>query len=270
MDFTVLLPIYHKDNSEYLKIAINSLLNQTIKPNEILILVDGEIGEGLEALLNEYETKENTINIHYFKENRGLGKVLNDGVKLAKNDLIARMDADDVSVNDRFEKQLKCFENDKTLAIVGGNIQEFSYDFENKLNVRKVPICLKDIKSYSKLRNPFNHMTVMFRKSIILEVGNYTEMPLFEDYYLWCRVIKHGHNALNIDEVLVNARAGEDMVQRRSGVSYLKKEIRFQKALMKLGYTNLLELTRNIIIRGLPRILPKKMLLNIYNNILRK
>ncbi len=270
MDFTVLLPIYHKDSSEYLKIAIDSLLDQSFKPKEILILVDGPVGDELKTLLMDYKSKYDCVNVIFFQENRGLGKVLMDGVNLAKYEIIARMDADDVSVQDRFENQLKYFLENKELAIVGGNIQEYSNDFSEKLNERKVPTSLEEIKSYSKLRNPFNHMTVMFKKSVILEAGNYTEMPLFEDYYLWCRVLKNGHNGLNINKVLVKARAGEDMVQRRSGLSYFKKEIGFQKALLQLGYTNMYEFIRNLIIRGLPRILPKKMLLNIYNNILRK
>lgn len=271
MEFSVLLPVYYKDNVYYLKEAIDSIINQSVKPNEILVLVDGKIGDNIDRLLKEYKVLYSSIfNIKYFDENRGLGKVLEEGVLSAKYDLIARMDADDIALPYRFEKQINAFESDDDLVLLGGNIQEFSYDFKEKLKERNVPQSYIDIKKYSKLRNPFNHMSVMFKKDVIIEIGNYQHMPLFEDYYLWARVIKSGYQVGNVKDTLLNVRAGDEMLAKRSGFSYLKKEISFQKSLYKIKYITLLEFVRNIIIRGLPRLLPKGILSNIYKYVLRK
>ncbi len=270
MEFTVLLPVYNKDNAKYLKQAIDSVLNQTIKPNEVLILVDGPINENLNSVLKNYQEKFKCVNIKYFDENRGLGKVLSDGVKLAKYELIARMDADDVALKHRFERQIKCFLKDERLTLVGSNIQEYSSDFKYKLKQRIVPLTTEHIQDYSKFRNPFNHMTVMFKKSCILEVGNYKEMPLFEDYYLWIRLIQKGYKTLNLPDVLVNVRAGEIMVNKRSGFSYFKKEINFQRELLRLRHINKSQYVRNAIVRGVSRLLPNKLLGVVYNKLLRK
>ncbi len=271
MNFTVLLPVYKGDSGKRLKIAIESLLSQSYLPNEILVVVDGEIGSELKAVLEEYEEKySNLFCIKYYEKNRGLGKVLYDGVNLSKNELIARMDADDESLPDRFEKQVKCFENDKELVLLGGSIKEFETDSGVELKIRRAPVGFKDILHYSKLRNPFNHMTVMFKKSDILEVGNYMDMPLFEDYYLWVRVINSGKKVNNIADILVNASAGNEMVQKRSGLKYLKKELHFQKTLLKLRYISTIEFIRNVIVRGVPRVLPRRVLSKIYKYLLRK
>lgn len=203
MEFSVLLPVYYKDKAEYLQEAIESLLNQTLVPNEILILVDGEIGTDLKEILDLYETRYfGIVNVIYFEKNRGLGRVLNDGVVLAKHNNIARMDSDDISLPNRFERQIQLFKNDDTLVLLGSNVQEFSHDMGQELKQKKVPLSYDEIIKYSKTRNPFNHMSVMFKKSDIIEVGNYKDMPLFEDYFLWVRVLGSGKKVMNISEPL--------------------------------------------------------------------
>lgn len=270
MDYTVLLPVYIKDKKEHFMEALESLLKQTIKPREILILVDGPIENDLKNIIECYNNKFEIIDVKYFSENRGLGKVLHDGVLLSKNELIGRMDADDISIENRFEKQIEYFNKDSSLALIGSNIREFDYDFKTELKERKVPTNYKEIKAFSKKRNPFNHMTVMFKKSDILEVGNYLDMTFFEDYYLWIRVINAEKNVANIDEVLVNVRAGQEMIIKRSGCNYMKKEIKFQETLLNMKYINRRIFIRNVFFRCLPRILPTSILDVIYGIVLRK
>lgn len=269
MKFSVLLPVYYKDKCEYLELSINSVLNQTVLPDEILILVDGEIGQELKRVLEKFKNKHNIIRVKYFEENRGLGKVLNDGVLLAKYDLIARMDSDDISIEDRFETQLNYFRKNEMVSLVGGNIIEYNADFTKICKERKTPIGYEDIVKYSKYRNPFNHMSVMFKKQDIIEAGNYLDMPLFEDYYLWVRVIQSKKIVNNINKNLVNVRAGNEMISRRNGLNYLKREIFFQKKLLEIGYIGKGVFARNLIFRGLPRLLPNKALMYFYDRVLR-
>lgn len=271
MEFTVLLPVYHKDIAEHLKIAIESSLNQTLMPNEILILVDGEVGVEIKAILDLYEMEYfDIVNIVYFEKNRGLGKVLRDGVVLAKHNIIARMDSDDISLPNRFERQIEIFKNDESLVLLGSNIREFSYDMEQELKQKKVPLSCSEIVKYSKSRNPFNHMSVIFKKNDIIEIGNYEDMPLFEDYYLWVRVLDSGKKGMNISDVLVNVRAGEEMIAKRSGYNYFKCEINFQRNLLKMNYISKSKFISNVILRGVPRLLPTKIVEMIYSLVLRK
>ncbi len=270
MDYTVLLPVYCKDKNEYLKASIDSILQQTLPPSQLLILVDGPIGSDLKETLEHYSNDFNIVDVKYFENNRGLGKVLCDGVVLSKYELIARMDSDDIALPNRFEKQTKVFQSDERLVLLGSYIQEYTYDLKQKLKKREVPVFYNEIQKYSKFRNPFNHMTVMFKKSAVLQVGNYEEMPLFEDYYLWVKLINDGFKVMNLPEVLVNVRAGNEMISKRSGMNYLKKEIHFQKALIKIRYINNVQFIKNIITRGLPRLIPNKLLGVLYNGFLRK
>lgn len=270
MKFTVLLPVYYGDNAEYLSEAIESVINQTVMPDEILIVVDGPINNDLSQVLEIYSrTYREIIDVIYFEENRGLGHVLKEGVVLSKCEIIARMDADDISLSDRFEKQILAFKKDSSLSLVGCNIQEYSYDMTEKLKKRVVPNTLNDIKKFSKTRNPFNHMTVMFKKNEIIEVGNYQDMPLFEDYYLWIRLLLKEKKVQNIPDVLVNVRAGRELIGKRSGYTYFQKEIRFQNKLLMHKYISIGMYIVNILTRGLSRVIPSKLIAEIYDKILR-
>lgn len=271
LKFTVLLPVYNGDNASFLKVAIESIIQQTMVPDEILLLIDGPVNKNIKQILDYYSKNyQEIISVIYFKENRGLGKTLNDGVLLSRNEIIARMDADDFSLPNRFEKQIAYFKNDKTLTLVGGNIQEYSYDMEEKLNQRVVPSNIKDIRKFAKIRNPFNHMTVMFRKSDVLKVGNYNDISLFEDYYLWIKLLLAEKNVCNIPEILVDVRAGDELIVKRSGFKYLLKEIKFQNKLLECKYISLDRYIINIFIRGTSRLIPKVIIKRIYTMFLRK
>lgn len=263
------MSIYKNEKPEYLKQALYSILNQTLLPNEILIVKDGLLTPGLDEVLTEYADKNTIIKFLEFEKNRGLGLALRDGVLACKNEIIVRMDTDDIAKPDRFEKQIKYLNKNPQIALLGTWVTEFS-DNENKPDtVTKLPCTYEEIKKFSRKRNPFRHMTVMFKKSAVLDSGNYRDFLWFEDYDLWVRMLQRGYKVANMSEYLVNVRADKDMFARRSGFKYIQQEVKFEKFLLDINYINIIEFLRNIFIRSIVRLLPKKSIIFVYKRILR-
>lgn len=264
--FSVLMPVYKGDNPIYMKEALDSVINQTVIPSEILIVVDGEVDCKIEKVLNYYQELYEFIKVHYFEENRGLGLILRDGVKLCNYEYIARMDADDISEKDRFEKQIQ-YVTKYNLDLVGSNTVEF-IDNNNTVSVKKVPI-YSTISKYIIRRNPFNHMTVFFRKSAVIEVGNYENVMYFEDYYLWFKMYQNKCKMDNVQESLVRARV-DNMHSKRSGISYMKYEVNFQKKLLHNNYISYSQFVSNIVLKSIIRLLPLKLVKYFYSKFLRE
>lgn len=254
--YSVLMSLYIKEKPEYLKVAIQSMVDQTLKPNEIVIVKDGEITDELQAVLDEYESSyPELFNIVGYKKNRGLGFALNYGLGHCRNELIARMDTDDISRPERCEKQVKMFAEDSSLEIVGGDIAEFIDEPVDTVTYRKVPTNDTEIKKYMKTRCPFNHMSVMYKKSSVVESGNYKDLFWNEDYYLWVRMMEHNCVMGNAGEVLVDVRIGPDTYKRRGGAAYYKSEKFLQKYMFDrkmIGFkTYTINLTKRFIIQKL-------------------
>jgi len=227
--YSVLMSLYIKEKPEYLRLAIDSMLNQTDKPDEIVIVEDGPLTDSLYAVLDEYKAKyPQIVRTVRNEKNLGLGLALNVGLKECKNELVARMDTDDISKPDRCEKQLKVFAENPNLDIIGGNISEFIDSVDNRVGSRIVPQTDAEIKNYLKKRCPFNHMTVMFKKESVLKAGNYIDWFWNEDYSLWIRMYLANMTFANISETLVNVRVGKDMYKRRGSWKYFKSEARIQ------------------------------------------
>lgn len=242
--YSVLMSVYNKEKPEYLRLSINSILNQTIPPDEIIIVKDGSLTLELDNVLEEYSMFNSTFNVIGYKENRGLGFALNYGLNYCKNELVARMDSDDIARHDRCEKQIKEFEKNSSLEIIGGDIAEFTDSPDNIVAYRKVPISDDEIKEFMKTRCPLNHMTVMFKKSAVIKAGNYQDWFWNEDYYLWIRMMKQGSIFANTGDVLVNVRIDGDMYLRRGGRKYFDSEARLQKYMLKnhiIGYRTYIE-----------------------------
>lgn len=270
MKFSVLMSVYFKEDPQYLKLSINSIVNQTILPNEIVIVKDGKLTKKLDEVIDTYSEKyKNLFKCIQLRENRGLGIALREGVKACSYDVIARMDSDDIAKKDRFEKQIKVLKEDNSIDVVGSYIKEFGGSVNNVLSIRRVPLSDREIKKYAKRRNPFNHVTVMYKKKVILDVGNYQPFLWNEDYYLWIRMILHGSKMHNIAESLVYARTGDNMFARRGGIRYARVDVDLQKEYLKLGFINIYEFITNIFIRTLVRIIPNKLRGWIYVNLLR-
>lgn len=219
---SMLLSLYDKEKPEYLKEALTSIFEQTVMPKEIVLVYDGPINEKLQVVVTYFQQKDpHLFTVVKLEKNQGLGIALAIGLEHTKNRLVARMDTDDIMEPQRLEKQLEIFQKDPEIAIVGSNIEEFTGTLSNVIGKRIVPEYNNAIRVFSKRRNPFNHMTVMFDKKAILEVGNYQPLSGFEDYYLWARLLKAGYEGYNIQETLVYARTGKDMYARRGGMKYL-------------------------------------------------
>ena len=238
---SVLMSVYIKEKPEYLKAAIDSILAQTYPVSEIMLVEDGPLTDELYDVLAVYQNEyPMVIRTFAFKNNMQLGRALEKGVELCKNELIARMDTDDIAEPDRIEKQVAFMNNHPEVHVVGGSIREFN-DEGTIDRVKYMPQTQEAITEYAKLRNPLNHMTVMFRRSAILEVGNYKHFPFLEDYSLWSRMLTSGYQIRNMEDVLVKARTSMALVRRRSGWDYFKTFSKLRKLQHELGLTNTFE-----------------------------
>lgn len=269
MKFSVLMSIYKKENPQYLKESLESILQQTVLPDEIVIVEDGPLTEPLYSVLNAYAKEYPFIKRVPFKENRGLGLALRDGVLACKNEWIARMDTDDIAKPNRFEKQIHFLELHPDISLLGTGIEEFSEAPDKPDSITILPETNKEILKFAKRRNPFRHMTVMFRRSAVLASGNYRDFLWFEDYDLWIRMIICGYKAANLPDILVAVRADKAMFARRGGTKYAIQEFYFQKFLLKCGYINKLIFGLNIIVRGIVRLSPNTLRVLIYRTFLR-
>lgn len=236
-DFSVLMSVYSKEKSEYLRQCLDSVLANTVLPNEIVIVKDGPITDELETTLSEYISRnESLYKIVPLETNRGLGLALAEGIRHCTNELVARMDTDDIAVPNRFELQLQAFEKNPDLDICGGQIVEFESDPNTPVAERRVPLTHDEIVQYQKKRSAFNHMTVMYKKSKVLEAGNYKDCPLMEDDMLWVDMILSGARCGNIDQYLCQVRTNRDMIARRGGRKYYKKYKTARKRILETGF----------------------------------
>ena len=270
MMFSVLMSVYCKEDPLALDNSINSVLKSTIIPDEFVIVKDGPLPKTLESIINSYQTRyPNIIKIIENKRNLGLGKSLAKGLLECRNEIVARMDSDDICRNDRFNKQLEILDKNPDIAIVGSNISEYNEDMSKKIGKRTTPQYDQEIREYSKKRNPFNHMTVMFRKTAIIDAGNYMDMSYFEDYYLWLRLIRK-NKGYNIQEELVHARTGIDMIKRRGGLKYVRSIIKFEKTIKKEGFINGKTMLFNICSRLFAAMIPFSVRSLLYKKYLHK
>ena len=269
--FSVLISVYKNEKPEYLKIALDSMKNQTLQPNEYVIVKDGFLTEALDACIDTFvEQITVPVKVLAFKQNRGLGLALHDGVLACSNEYIARMDTDDIAKPERFAKQIIYLEKHPEIALLGSRITEFSTDAEHPDTITQLPLSDKDIRQYAKSRNPFRHMTLIYKKSAVLDAGNYRDFLWFEDYDLWVRIMQKGYKVENLPECLVNVRADDAMFARRGGWKYLKQDIKFQKWLLNMDFINAFEYYKNLGIRILARCLPNQVRVFLYKNLLRK
>ena len=243
--FSVAMCVYGKDNPEHFIQAVDSVwTKQTVKPDEMVLVVDGPVPDELKNIICEYE-RDSNFRVIWFAENQGHGHARRAGLAACKNEIVALMDADDISLPHRFESQLPYFE-DSAVDIVGGDIAEFIEEESNIVAFRQVPMADKDIKICMKDRCPFNQMSVMFRKSAYEEAGGYIDWYCEEDYYLWLRMMQEGAIFANTGTVLVNVRVGDDMYRRRGGLRYFSSEAKLQKYMLDQGIISVGTYIKNV------------------------
>lgn len=269
--FSVLLSIYSKESSDNFRLSLESIFHQTILPQEVVLVKDGPLTTELDQVITDYlELYPSQLKIVKLPQNVGLGKALNFGLEHCSNELVARMDTDDIAKPDRFEKQLAIFHKHPEIDVCSAWIDEFEGDIASVKSVRKLPELHQDIVNFAKSRNPISHPVVMFKKSTVLSAGGYQHCPLFEDYHLWVRMIMNEACFYNIQESLLYFRFSPDMFKRRGGLKYAIDELRFQKFMYHVGFISLSQFVKNVLIRFTTRIMPNNLRSFIYKNLLRK
>ncbi|APJ64625.1 glycosyltransferase [Escherichia coli] len=267
-EFSVLMSLYCNEKPEFLNQCLISIHEQSVKPNEIIIVYDGYIPAELDNVVIEW-SKVLPVKVCKLHTNMGLGDALNFGIKHCNNELIARMDTDDICAKDRFKLQLQYFNENPTLTLIGGGIEEYDEEMQVLRGTRFTKEKHADIVKYACFKNPFNHMTVMFKKKDIQSVGGYKKHLLMEDYNLWLRLLNNGYKTYNLPEILVYARTGINMVRKRRGMSYFKSEIQLFKLKRMLNCNSYSKNCVIFLIRVLPRFLPVSVLSIVYK-IMRK
>lgn len=247
--FSVLMSVYIKENPKFLDESLNSILvKQSIIPDELVLVKDGPLTDELELVIDKYSSKFPSILIIInLANNVGLGEALNFGLQRCSHELIARMDSDDICAYNRFERQLKYFNSNPKLDLVGSNIVEF---FDSPDNPKFVKICPADIECIRKMmkrRNAINHVSVMFKKEAVIKAGGYMHFSYMEDYYLWVRMLKNNCNMININENLVFVRTGKEMFKRRGNPESIRSWFKLQKVMKSNNQINILDAIINML-----------------------
>lgn len=247
--FSVCMSVYRNDKPDDFLLAVRSIYNQTVQPNEIVLVVDGPIPETLDNAIHTLQNENSLLKVVRLGNNMGHAIARQTGLDAATNNLCAVMDSDDIAVPDRFEKQLRAFEQHPDVSVVGGIIKEFIGTPDNVVGTRIVPENDADIKDYLKSRCPMNLVSVMVKKDDVMKVGGYQDWYCEEDYYLWIRLAQNGYKFYNIQDNLVNVRVGKEMYQRRGGWKYFKSEAKLQRYMLKHSVISQPKYLYNVLLR---------------------
>lgn len=271
-EYSVLMSVYYKENPQYLNLSIESMLNQTISPNEFVLVEDGPLTSELEKVIEKHVSNNpNLFKIIKNKENLGLGLSLKKGINAAKNEWIARMDSDDYSIPTRCEQQLQFIEKNPEYEMVGSFESEFIDTINNVVSIHKVPKKAEQIKQFMHRRCAVLHPTVMYKKSAVIRSGNYRNVPLYEDYDLFSRmVLEYNIKTYNIQKSLYYIRTSPDFYKRRGGIKYAKTALNFKASLYKNGYTSLSDFVISGFGQAFVCVLPNRLRKLFYERILRK
>lgn len=254
------MSVYKNDNADDFITAVNSIYNQTVRPDEIVLVVDGPIGNSLKEAIGLLQKEISIMNVIWLAQNKGHAIARQTGLEAAKYNLIAIMDADDISLPNRFQMQLDVFRKHDDVAIVGGLINEFINEIDNCVGTRWVPEKDEEIKSYLRNRCPMNLMTVMMKKEPVQKVGGYIDWYCEEDYFLWIRLTLAGYKFYNIQKNLVNVRVGEAMYHRRGGKKYFLSEAKLQKYMYEHKLITYPKYIYNVLIRfAVQVVMPNKV-----------
>jgi glycosyltransferase involved in cell wall biosynthesis len=269
-DFSVLLSIYQKERAEFLVESLDSIFNQTLNPNEVILVKDGPLTNELDEVINRYRNRYKELKIISLPENKGLPAALNEGLKHCSYELVARMDTDDIAKRNRFEKQIQFLEKNPNIDVFGTDVDEFDDNISN-LKFRKImPKTETEFYSFSKNRNPIIHPTVMFKKNAVLSIGGYKNYMLFEDYHLWVRMLVKGYRFYNLDDSLLYFRFSKDTYYRRTGWKYAMTGFELEWDFFRLGFLKLHELFLYSPVKFIIRLCPISLKILFYKYILRR
>lgn len=271
MNYSVLMSVYRGEKAEYLRESMLSIFSQSVKTNDFVLVCDGPVTEAINKVIEELSAQfGDVLNVVRLKENRGLGHALNAGLKHCKNELIARMDSDDISCLDRCERQLKVFEERSEIAVCSGVVEEFSESISNTTVRRVPPETQEEIIKFARKRNPFNHPCVMYRKSAVEAAGGYQDFYLLEDYFLWVRLLLNGCTGYNLQETLLHMRAGEGLYLRRSGWKYAISQKKLFDYMRQSGFITTPQYLKSVCIRSASSLMPNQVRVVLFKTLLRK
>ncbi len=262
--FALLLPVYIRDDPDFFRAAFRSAVQeQTLRPDRVLLVRDGPVTDELTKAIEEMcSTSPVPVQVVRVERSTGLGPALDAGLLASPHDIVARMDADDIAVPHRFEVQVPLIR--AGADIVGAGLIEFDADTKLPGRRRVPPTDPDDIRRYARIHDPFNHPTVIYRRSAVLAAGGYGDLPLMEDYWLFSRMLAAGARPMNVSEPLVYYRVGSGAYQRRGGREQLRSELALQRRLRDTGLINRVQYVRNVIVRGGYRLLPWRLRRTIY------
>ena len=275
VQYSVLMSVYAKERPVFLKAALYSMVKQTVRPMEIVLVCDGPLTDALETVLKDREL-EKYLRLVRLEKNGGLGAALNEGLKHCSCEWVARMDSDDISAPNRCQLQLEYLQRHPEVDVLSGTVAEFTGIAETEecakqavISYKKVPESWPEAEHYIKQRNPMNHPCVMFRKSRVLAAGSYQPCPLFEDYDLWVRMYLNGSIMANLDQVLLYMRVNE-VHKRRGGISYAKHVINFWQMMYQRNMITFPQCVSNAGMRVAVSLMPNSVRKMIYDKKLRE
>lgn len=270
-NYSVLMSVYQKERPDFLLQSMESIFSQTVPTDDFVLVCDGPLTAELDAVIHQFLISHgNTLHVLRLKTNQGLHHALNAGLHACRHELIARMDSDDIACPHRCALQLQIFEEDPSLAIVGGAVDEFEDSISSIVAHKSMPESLEAIRRYARRRNPFNHPTVMYRKSAVLAAGEYPDFPLHEDYALWINLLHSGANGCNLPDTLCHMRVSSGLYDRRGGWQYFKKAVAFRCYLYRTGFCRLRDLLLAVSALAAVCLAPSCVRKAAYQTILRK
>lgn len=269
-NYSVLMSVYYKEHPDYLRQSMQSIYDQTVPTDDFVLVCDGPLTPELDAVISSMQQQFGSrLHVCRLLKNGGLGKALNFGIGQCKNDLVARMDSDDVSRPDRCQRQLAIFQNHPEYSLVSGIVEEFSDTITNVSVRRIVPEHQDDIITFAKKRNPFNHPCIMYKKSDVEAAGGYQDFYFLEDYYLWIRMLQNGFIGYNLQEPMLWMRAGNDMYKRRGGWKYVQSQHNLFKYMAQTGFITGRQYQVQSVVRLIGAVVPNWLRAFLFKKILR-
>lgn len=267
-EFSLLLPVYHRDNPEHLRRAFHSAVQeQTLPPADVVLVRDGPVAPELEGVIEELVAGSPVpVQRLDLPANIGLGPALDAGMAACRYDIVARMDADDISLPERFARQVPIVSGG--VDLVGSALIEFDAAEDDVVGLRTPPADEDQIRSWARFHQPFNHPTVVYRRAAVQAAGGYVDLPLLEDYWLFARMILGGARVANVPEPLVMYRVGAGAYHRRGGTALLRSELALQRRLRAVGFVTRGQFARNLVVRGGYRMVPAALRRHAYRRLI--
>ena len=269
--YSVLMSVYEKEKPQNLSESLESILSQTVPPDELILVCDGKLTDELNVIIKAFESEYQKIfRSVRLLENVGTGMAANEGIKACQNELIAKMDSDDICVPDRFQRQLMMFLKNPKLDMVGGYIEEFDDATKEPIAIKKTPISYEEILKYARRRSPFNNQTLIYRKSFAQKVGGYTDIKRCEDYEFITKMLMAGAVGENMPEVLVKYRVTKDNYKRRKNWANTKSFIKVRRGLYKAGFSSFIDFMIPTVAQLVMFIMPERFTIWAYRKFLRR